>query len=292
MNTKSILLLIDGQDHSFHAANVAWQMAQSANIEVTALHVIDTNSIWNFLAYAKTGFIGSGPYFAAHESIAQELRNLADTLFMAYNSRVADFNIKSTTKIIEGNLIDAVSREALNHDLVIIGHKGNQENFINEERRRFERNSACEQLIHVCPVPILIIQKEIKEISTLKMMVSMAAFNEKIAQNVLALTKLLGLKAEICLVKRDSSIEDDKVILEQLKDKIPHAKFIIITEGEMTRCSNDSDQFILQPENICVMSIKSDKNVTKTSLGHDAQKLVHFLKYPALLLYPELNTSH
>ena len=283
---NSILLLIDGSAESLLAAKMAWLFAKSTDSQITVQHVIETNHIWDFLSYSKTGFIGSGVYFAAHENITKELKSIAESLFMAYESRASGFGVKSLMKISEGNLVDEVNKEIVKHDLLILGHKSSEYNLLNEERRRFNRLSACERLIGNCPKPILLVQKEFQDIPTLQFMVGQLLFREDVINNVVKFAKKMRLDLEIFIVSRGQISEEIELSIAKFKSLYPELIIHLVLEENLNMLSFDNNDFASSENSLCVMSISKINNDNITSLGYGVNKIVNCLEKPALLLYP------
>src|SRR5271155_3664113 len=124
MSEKSILLGLDGSAQARYAAELAWSMAKIGSMRVDAQHVIDSLASWDFLNFDIAGFIGSGPYFEAHETMRSTLQELGQNLISAYRSIAEQNGVVSEVFLDEGTTIREISQRAKKHDLVVIGQRG------------------------------------------------------------------------------------------------------------------------------------------------------------------------
>ncbi len=154
MNKPSYLLALDGSIESKSAAELAWSLAKRTGASVTAQHVINIRDIWHFLRPKSAGFIGSGPYIAAFQCVANGLREIAEALMLSYQSQVESQGIEFSTHIDEGDLVAEICKRAKDHDLLIIGRG------ILESKDRNVEHSLCNELANICPCPMLIITSQ------------------------------------------------------------------------------------------------------------------------------------
>ncbi|MCG2595534.1 universal stress protein [Ramlibacter sp. XY19] len=140
---KRILVPVDGSETSTKALVAALQLARERDASVRVIHVLDE------LAYL-TGYEYSATALEEARKYAQ--KTLDDAVAIAQSSGVpADGKLLETPGRRLGDVV-ADEVRALNADLVVVGTHG---------RRGMSRvllGSGAEQVIRVCPVPVLTIR--------------------------------------------------------------------------------------------------------------------------------------
>ena len=165
MKKPSYLLALDGTSESRAAAYLAWNLAHKTGARVVAQHVINAKDIWRFLRPRSAGFIGSGLYVEAFEHVTKGLRSIGEALMMSYNAQVEGQNIDSVTYIDEGDLVSQICKRAQESDLLIIGHRPSTL----PSKETDNTYSLCEELIEVCPCPMLIVTASCPNLNKLRL---------------------------------------------------------------------------------------------------------------------------
>ncbi len=193
MKHPSYLLALDGTTESMTAAYFAWDLAKKTGARVVAQHVVNARDIWHFLRPKSAGFIGSGPYVAAFEQIANGLREIAEALMLSYRAQVETQGIDFATYIDEGDLVAEICKRAKDHDLLIIGHRM----LAPSTSKRDNDYSLCEELADICPCPMLMVSGRHKNWTTMRVRVANADTNISSVDSLNNFVKSLGLNLKI-----------------------------------------------------------------------------------------------
>jgi hypothetical protein len=76
----------------------------------------------------RPGLIGSGPYMAAYLQIMAGLRELADTVMVAYTSKFSTLSSPDKCIIMEGDPLEVIRQFYPSHDRIIMGRSYSIEN--------------------------------------------------------------------------------------------------------------------------------------------------------------------
>src|SRR6185437_6912532 len=142
MSDGSILLELDGSAQARYAAEVAWSIGKATNVRVDALHVVDSLAAWDFLAFDIAGFIGSGPYFEAHDKMRDCLTAIGTNLIEVYSKLAKQNGIEGQTFLDDGSTIREICARAKDYDVVIMGHQGTGMGSPDEDKRKLPRRSV------------------------------------------------------------------------------------------------------------------------------------------------------
>ncbi len=189
MKNVSYLLLLDRSSESRIAASFAWKLASLTGASVAAQHVVDSAAVWRFLSFETAGFVGSGVFMEARERIIRVLHTVADALVLSYETLAEGKGFQSETYIDEGDLVTETARRAKNHDLVVFGYKPNSD----------AHTRMLEQLMEVCPCPILVVRNAVQPWSKLQIFVNGDMPDSKRNANLYPLGSKLGMPVEVYL---------------------------------------------------------------------------------------------
>ncbi len=189
MKNLSYLLLLEKSSESRIAASFAWKLARLTGASIVAQHVVDSAAVWRFLSFETAGFVGSGVFMEARERIIRVLHTVADALVLSYETLAEGNGFQSETYIDEGDLVTETARRAKNHDLVVFGYKPNSD----------AHTRMLEQLMEVCPCPILVVRNAVQPWSKLQIFVNGDMPDSKRNANLYPLGSKLGMPVEVYL---------------------------------------------------------------------------------------------
>jgi len=213
---KSILVALDGSRDAFNASEAAWKLARANKAKVMALSVVDTQSIWDFLGHKLSGLIGSGPYISAFESIHLSMRNIADSLLMAFEARSQGFGIETEIGISEGNLAEVVLKHGENHDLIIMGRRAK----FNSGNHTIYRTSLSEKVAAASKVPVMMVSSEPRRWTTARFIFNSETLDRQQLFQFFHLAEELKLKTELFCTD-DSADENAQLIREYCSKEVP-----------------------------------------------------------------------
>lgn len=204
--SQSILLALDGSQESLFATEIAALLAERKQADLTGLTVVDTRALWELAGQDLPGIIGSGPYVAAYQSMESSLKAVADTLMLAFESRIADRPVSSRAIIDEGDIVEHILTRAAKHDLVVMGHKSRSRRKTIHKRKYFH-SSVCQLVADACSTPLLIVQDSAKLWNRSTLLLSADTYNPATIESFVNFALCLGHGAEIVCTGRSKTIE-------------------------------------------------------------------------------------
>lgn len=298
MSTHSILLALSGSEQSRNAAEMAWKLAKKLNAKVTAEHVIDSRTIWELLRNDKPGFIGSGPYIAVYETILCALKSLADKLTLDYEALASGQGIEGECLIKEGNPVEILSRDASDHNLLVIGHFPSGLKATDRDLCHYIRYSVAEGVSHQSIVPVLIVQSKPLSWESMTIVSEIDHINYTYLRSCLKLAQLLELKPRLEFWGTGMREEDPAEFKQNLLEAMPEAKAMDIefeyfggtaaTERKDLFHGKDMNKAVEAPnETLFVLPTRGIARDRMTVFGMEPEEFIRALTLPCLLLWPE-----
>lgn len=298
MSTHSILLALSGSEQSRNAAEVAWKLAKKLEAKVVAEHVIDSRTIWELLRNDKPGFIGSGPYVAVYETILCALKTLGEKLVLEYEALASGQGIQGECLIKEGNPVEILSRDANDHNLLVIGHFPSGVRATDREPCHYIRYSVAEGVSHQSIVPILIVQSKPLNWESMTIVCEIDHINYSYLRSCLKLAKLLDLKPRLEFWGTGTREEGPAKFKQNLLESMPEAKAMDIefeyfgghaaTERKELFHGQDISKSVEIPsETLFVLPTRGIARERMTVFGMEPEAFIRCLTLPCLLLWPE-----
>jgi nucleotide-binding universal stress UspA family protein len=299
-NVLSILLSLDGSAQSRYAAELCWSIAKANNMTVDAQHVVDSLAAWDFLNFDIAGFIGSEPYFEAHETMLACLNSIGQSLTEAYEGQAAGHEIQGKTYLDEGTTIREICWRAKDHALVAIGQRSTGMGSPDEDKRRIPRRSVAESLTYYCPRPLLVVQDRSEPWTKMRIVLSSLRVPSTLLESLIDFAKRLNVEPQIRLVlitdNGSSEVENDtlencpeaRLIIEDMSKLVPSMEGLRVEvrrTGNLNRywqydANEDSNSLLVVP-------VTEIAGVRKTSFGTAPDTIVRYLNHPAVLFWME-----
>ncbi len=304
MSAQSILLSLDGSAQSRYAAEACWSIAKANEMTVDAQHVVDSLAAWDFLNFDIAGFIGSEPYFEAHETMLNCLTSIGESLTAAYEGQSAGHEIIGKTYLDEGTTIREICWRAKDHSLVVIGQRSTGMGSPEDDKRRIPRRSVAESLTYYCPRPLLVVQDRCEPWTRMKIVLSSLRVPSSLIESLLAFAKSVNIEPEIRLVliteNQSSEVEKDtlencseaKQLIDDLSKLVPSVagvKVDVRRTGNLNRywqvdAEEDHDSLLVVP-------VTEIAGLRKTSFGTSPDTVVRYLNHSAVLFWMEEQLS-
>lgn len=295
MSKKSLLLSLDGSAQSRYAAELVWEMSKAGSYKVEAQHVVDSLAAWDFLNFDIAGFIGSGPYFEAHETMRNCLQSIGENLVDAYQVQAKSLGIEGECNLDDGTTIREICWRAKDVDLVAIGQRSTGVESAKEDKRVLPRRSIAETLAYYCPKPMLVLMDRCPMPKRLKIMLSELRIPSSLIASCLDFAKNLNLEVELCLLivtaersSAESAEREAKQLLEDLQKLLPGlAKFktdVVHTESLDNYWKEDLESE--QSEgSLIVVPVASYGGIRKTCFGTAPDVLIRYQNHPCMLFW-------
>ncbi|HEY9732566.1 MAG TPA: universal stress protein [Drouetiella sp.] len=295
MKTKSILLALSGSEQSCQAAHVARNLAEKTGAKMVATHVVDVRKSWSLFGCERAGLIGSGMYVSAYETICRSLRDLGSKLAEKFETVFPT----AECVVVEGDPLDELCKRSHDFDLVVVGHRPTVPDEDAGSHESAFRYSLAEHLSTVCSKPLLVVQRECKPWTKLKILVSVDHLNFRFIDESLNLASTLGLEPKLVCLASGGHEEPAGKLLPDLRSAHPELANLEIdligvggaVEEHLSAAkakapcpeiaASENDLFVLPTEQLGEARI--------SVLGIPADTFLKTWTLPNVLFYPEEN---
>lgn len=154
---KNILVPLDGSDHSKAALEYGLWLAQKFKGALFGQHVIDTVSVEGPFFHDISGSLGFEPYLDFTTRIREVLEERGKAILEEFSKRCRERGLRHESFLDMGIVPNEISERSKMADLVILGHRG-----INEEFSTGLLGSTAESVTRKCPRPVLVSIKRFK----------------------------------------------------------------------------------------------------------------------------------
>ncbi|MET0503600.1 MAG: universal stress protein [Candidatus Binatia bacterium] len=156
---KNILIPLDGSEHSTAALDYGMWMTGKFNGTLFGQHVIDTISIEGTFFHDISGSLGFEPYLDFSTKMREVLEERGKDILEDFAQRCRERGIKYQTLLDMGLIANEICERSKVADLVIIGHRG-----INEDFSTGLLGTTAESITRKCPRPVFVSTKSFKVI--------------------------------------------------------------------------------------------------------------------------------
>ena len=156
---KTILVALDGSEHANAALQYALWLAERVRATVLGLHVIDVVSIEGSFLHDISGSLGFEPYLDFSAKMREALRDRGGVLLETFTKRCAERGVPCDTTLATGIVANEICDQARVADLVVIGHRG-----VNEQFSTGLLGSTTESVARKSPKPVFVSPMRFKEI--------------------------------------------------------------------------------------------------------------------------------
>ena len=126
---KSIVVGVDGSDHSRSALQYATWLAGRFDATVTGLHIVDIVSIEGSFFHDISGSLGFEPYLDFTSKMREALQERGTTLLEEFTKTCRAEGVRSETALRIGIVPSEICERAREADLVVLGSRGANQRF-------------------------------------------------------------------------------------------------------------------------------------------------------------------
>jgi nucleotide-binding universal stress UspA family protein len=271
-------------------------MARRLGTTITAQHIIDSHSAWEFLGHENPGFLKSIYYLEAYQQLVSSLFVLGEALMADYASKAKELGIDAICLKDEGNPITEICRQAANHKLVVIGHKKSNAQF--NPRSQYQRLSVAEALAHDCPRPLLVVQDECKKWTSMSIMISVDHINKVYVDSCLDMAEALNLPAILLCLTGGANEEDPLDFVKNMRESDERLRNLPIALAPAEKDIDVSLSNWFAPEGVefekelwdntlAVIPTRMVAGERLTVVDSSPSMFVRHLELPSILLWPE-----
>jgi len=159
---KSILVALDGSEHSDTASRYALWLAHRLQATVTGLHVIDVVSIEGSGSFLHdiSGSMGFEPYLDFSSKMREALHERGRTLLDGFLASCQEQGVRGDSQLVTGIVANEVCEQARTADIVVLGHRG-----LNERFSTGLLGGTTESVARKCPKPVLVCPMQFQPIA-------------------------------------------------------------------------------------------------------------------------------
>jgi nucleotide-binding universal stress UspA family protein len=156
---KSILVTLDGSEHSQTASRYALWLAQRLQATVVGMHVVDVVSLEGSGAFLHdvSGSLGFEPYLDFSSKMRDALHERGKAIVEQFLAASTDAGVRADTQLSTGIIANEICEQARTADLVVIGHRG-----VNERFSTGLLGGTTESVTRKCPKPVLVCPVEFR----------------------------------------------------------------------------------------------------------------------------------
>ena len=152
---KNILVPLDGSEHSKAALDYAIWITQKFDGTLFGQHIIDTISLEGTFVHDISGSLGFEPYLDFSSKMREILDERGKMILDEFAARCDKGGVRYTTFLDMGLIANEICQRAKVADLVVIGHRG-----VNEEFSTGLLGTTAETITRKCPRPIFVSTKQ------------------------------------------------------------------------------------------------------------------------------------
>ncbi len=159
---KSILVALDGSEHSHAASQYALWLAERLQATVTGLHVIDVVSIEGSGSFLHdiSGSLGFEPYLDFSSKMREALHDRGRTLLDGFLAMCQERSVRADVQLATGIVANEICEQARTADIVVVGHRG-----LNERFSTGLLGGTTESVTRKCPKPVLVCPMQFRAIA-------------------------------------------------------------------------------------------------------------------------------
>lgn len=159
---KSILVTLDGSEHSQTASRYAIWLAERLQATVVGMHVVDVVSIEGSGAFLHdvSGSLGFEPYLDFSSKMRETLQERGQIVLEQFLAACAERGVRADTHLSVGIIANEICEQARTADLVVVGHRG-----VNEQFSTGLLGGTTESVARKCPKPVLVSPMEFQPIA-------------------------------------------------------------------------------------------------------------------------------
>ena len=295
MSDGSILLELDGSAQARYAAEIAWSMGRATSVSVDAQHVVDSLSAWDFLAFDIAGFIGSGPYFEAHELMRESLAKVGRNLIDVYTQLAQKNGITGEAYLDEGSTIREICFRSKDYEIVVMGHQPSGMESPEGDKRKLPRRSVTETLTHYVPRPLLLVQDRCPLWTKARILLGKQDVSPEVLSSCVQYITSLSVEPFLrFLFPADKSSKSERTSPNGLKAAADISKSIpeLSEKNIDARSATDINEYLRQDAEqegdvLLVVPVVEMNGKRVTSFGLTPEEIVRYLNHPAVLFWME-----
>ena len=207
---KNILVPLDGSEHSKAALDYAIWITEKFNGMLFGQHIIDTVSIEGTFFHDISGSLGFEPYLDFSTKMREILEERGRLVLDDFAARCEKKGIRYTTYLDMGLIANEICDRAKVADLVVIGHRG-----VNEEFSTGLLGTTAETITRKCPRPVFVSTKQFKPVESALLAYDGSQRASSAMESAAEFCTVLRLPLTVLTISREESVR--RANLQQAK---------------------------------------------------------------------------
>jgi nucleotide-binding universal stress UspA family protein len=206
---KSILVALDGSQHADSALEHGLWLAHRLGARLIGLHVLDIVSIEGSFLHDVSGSLGFEPYLDFSSKMREALQERGNVLLETFRSRCEQAGVPCDTALPMGIVANEICDQARLADLVIVGHRG-----VNEQFSSGLLGSTTESVTRKSPKPVLVTPMTFKEIARPVLAYDGSQRASAALHTAAELASSLSLPLAVVHAGKDASADGERILAE------------------------------------------------------------------------------
>jgi nucleotide-binding universal stress UspA family protein len=207
---RNILVALDGSQHADGALDHALWLASRLQARVVGVHVIDIVSIEGSFLHDVSGSLGFEPYLDFSSKMREALHERGRALLDVFRTRCADRNVPCDTTLPLGIVANEICDLARTTDLVVLGHRG-----VNEQFSTGLLGGTTESVARKSPKPVLVCPPVFREVTKPLLAYDGSPRASAAMHTAAEVTSALGLPLTVLHVAREG--HDGEAVLAEAR---------------------------------------------------------------------------
>src|SRR5206468_6427148 len=207
---KNILIPLDSAEHSKAALEYSIWIAEKFSGTLLGQHIIDTISIERTFFHDISGSLGFEPYLDFSTKMREALEERGKVILEDFAQQCRQKGIRHETFLDLGIIANEICERSKVADLVIIGHRG-----INEEFSTGLLGTTAESITRKCPRPVFVSTRKFKAIERPLLAYDGSQRASSTMESAAEFCTVLGLPLTVLTIAKEEQIA--KNILQQAK---------------------------------------------------------------------------
>jgi nucleotide-binding universal stress UspA family protein len=206
---KTVLVGLDGSQHADAALEHALWLAARVQARVFGVHVLDIVAIEGSFLHDVSGSLGFEPYLDFSSKMREVLTERGHVILEAFRAKCAARGLACDTAMPVGIVANELSDQARTADVVVIGHRG-----VNEQFSTGLLGSTTESVARKSPKPVLVTPLAFAPITKPLLAYDGSQRASAALQAAAEVATALQLPLTVLHVARDETIDAERVLAE------------------------------------------------------------------------------
>ena len=207
---RNILVALDGSQHAEGALEYALWLASKLRATLVGTHVIDIVSIEGSFLHDVSGSLGFEPYLDFSSKMREALHERGSALLDLFKGRCAERGVTCDTALPLGVVANEICDRARTSDLVVLGHRG-----VNEQFSTGLLGGTTESVARKSPKPVLVCPSTFRDVTKPLLAYDGSQRASAAMHTAAEVTSALGLPLTVVHVARDGG--DGEAVLGEAR---------------------------------------------------------------------------